>query len=71
MKWNCPGIKEQIEKIKIFIATSKSLEKDYVAYKALKQLDAVITSELSDKDNDTNSLLTYRRQVRQLLLAYK
>lgn len=71
MKWNCPGIKEQIEKIKIFIATSKSLDKDYVAYKALKQLDVVITSELSDEDNDTNSLLTYRRQVRQLLLTYK
>ena len=67
MKWDCRGTKEAIEKIKNFLATSKRADKDFIAYKALKEQDRVITSLLADEDNDQNSLLTYRRQVRTLL----
>lgn len=67
MKWDCRGTKEAIEKIKNFLATSKRADKDFVAYKALKEQDRVITSLLADEGNDQNSLLTYRRQVRTLL----
>lgn len=71
MKWNCPGVKERIEEIKNFMATSKRADKDFIAYKALKELDSNITVLLTDEDNDSNHLLSYRRQVRQLLLQFK
>ena len=69
MKWNCTGVKERIEEIKNFITTSKRADKDFIAYKALKELDKTITVLLTDEDNDSNYLLSYRRQVRQLLLS--
>lgn len=68
MNWNCIGVKEEIEKIKKFLSSSKRADKNFVAYKALKSLDSTITSLISDSDNDHNTLLTYRRQVRMLLL---
>lgn len=71
MKWNCPGVKESIEEIKNFITTSKRADKDFIAYKALKELDKTITVLLTDPDNDSNYLLSYRRQVRQLLLQFR
>lgn len=71
MKWNCPGVKESIEEIKNFITTSKRADKDFIAYKALKELDNNITVLLTDPDNDSNYLLSYRRQVRQLLLQFR
>ena len=67
MKWNCPGVKEEIEKIKEFLNTSRRADKSFIAYKALKTLDNTISSLMSDEDNDINYLLTYRRQVRILL----
>lgn len=71
MKWNCTGVKESIEEIKKFIATSKRADKDFIAYKALKELDRDINVLLADSDNDCSHLLSYRRQVRQLLLQFK
>lgn len=71
MKWNCPGVKESIEEIKNFITTSKRADKDFIAYKALKELDSNITILLTDPDNDSNYLLSYLRQVRQLLLQFR
>ena len=71
MKWNCTGVKERIEEIKNFITTSKRADKDFIAYKALKELDSNITVLLTDPDNDSNYLLSYRRQVRQLLLQFR
>lgn len=71
MKWNCTGVKERIEEIKNFMATSKRADKDFIAYKALKELDRNITVLLTDEDNDSNYLLSYRRQVRQLLLQFR
>lgn len=71
MKWNCPGVKESIEEIKNFITTSKRADKDFIAYKALKELDSNITVLLTDPDNDSNYLLSYRHQVRQLLLQFR
>ena len=71
MKWNCPGVKERIEEIKNFMATSKRADKDFIAYKALKELDRNITVLLTEEDNDSNYLLSYRRQVRQLLLQFR
>lgn len=71
MKWNCLGIKENIEEIKSFLNTSKKADKDFIAYKALKELDRNITVLLADEDNDSNHLLSYRRQVRQLLLQFR
>lgn len=71
MKWNCTGVKERIEEIKNFITTSKRADKDFIAYKALKELDNNITVLLTDPDNDSNYLLSYRRQVRQLLLQFR
>lgn len=71
MKWNCLGVKENIEKIKSFLNTSKKADKDFIAYKALKELDRNITVLLADEDNDSNHLLSYRRQVRQLLLQFR
>ena len=67
MKWKCLGVKEEIEDIKKFLISSKRADKNFVGYKALKQLDNTITNLMSDSDNDTNALLTYRRQVRTLL----
>ena len=67
MKWDCRGIKETIEDIKNFLATSKKADKNYIAYKALKEQDRVITNLLSDDDNDKRQLMSYRRQVRTLL----
>lgn len=67
MKWDCRGVKENIENIKSFLATSKKANKNFVAYKALKEQDRVITNLLADKDNDERSLMSYRRQVRVLL----
>lgn len=67
MKWDCRGVKENIEKIKSFLATSKKANKNFVAYKAIKEQDRVITNLLADKDNDERSLMSYRRQVRVLL----
>lgn len=67
MKWKCLGVKEEIEDIKKFLISSKRADKNFVGYKALKQLDNTITTLMSDSDNDTNALLTYRRQVRTLL----
>ena len=67
MKWDCRGVKENIENIKSFLATSKKANKNFVAYKALKEQDRVITNLLADKDNDESSLMSYRRQVRVLL----
>lgn len=71
MKWNCTGVKERIEEIKNFITTSKRADKDFIAYKALKELDNNITVLLTDPDNDSNYLMSYRRQVRQLLLQFR
>ena len=71
MKWNCLGVKERIDEIKNFINTSKKADKDFIAYKALKELDNNITVLLADEDNDSNHLLSYRRQVRQLLLQFR
>ena len=71
MKWDCRGVKETIEDIKSFIATSKRADKDFVAYKALKELDKNITVLLTDEDNDSRYLMSYRRQVRQLLLQFR
>lgn len=67
MKWDCRGVKENIENIKSFLSTSKKANKNFVAYKALKEQDRVITNLLADKDNDERSLMSYRRQVRVLL----
>ena len=67
MKWNCSGVKEEIENIKSFLSSSKRADKNFVGYKALKQLDNTITTLMSDSDNDQNTLLTYRRQVRLML----
>lgn len=64
MKWDCRGIKEQINKI-------KESGKSFTSYKALKGLDNTISALMQDTDNDTNSLLTYRRIVRTELRAYK
>ena len=64
MKWNCSGVKEEIENI---LSSSKRADKNFVGYKALKQLDNTITTLMSDSDNDQNTLLTYRRQVRLML----
>lgn len=61
MKWDCRGVKENIENIKSFLATSKKANKNFVAYKALKEQDRVITNLLADKDNDERSLMSYRR----------
>ena len=71
MKWNCLGVKENIEEIKSFLNTSKKADKDFIAYKALKELDKNITVLLADEDNDSNHLLSCRRQVRQLLLQFR
>lgn len=71
MKWDCRGVKQEIEDIKEFLATSKRADKDFAALKALKKLDKTITALIQDEDNDKPSLLTYRRQVRQLLLQFK
>lgn len=71
MKWNCLGVKENIEEIKSFLNTSKKADKDFIAYKALKELDRNITVLLADEDNDSNHLLSCRRQVRQLLLQFR
>ena len=67
MKWDCRGVKENIENIKSFLANSKKANKNFVVYKALKEQDRVITNLLADKDNDEHSLMSYRRQVRVLL----
>ena len=67
MKWDCRGVKENIENIKNFLATSKKADKNFIAYKALKEQDRVITNLLADKDNDERSLMSYRRQVRILI----
>lgn len=67
MKWDCRGVKENIENIKSFLANSKKANKNFVVYKALKEQDRVITNLLADKDNDERSLMSYRRQVRVLL----
>ena len=71
MKWNCLGVKENIEEIKSFLNTSKKADKDFIAYKALKELDRNITVLLADEGNDSNHLLSCRRQVRQLLLQFR
>lgn len=67
MKWDCRGVKENIENIKNFLATSRKADKNFIAYKALKEQDRVITNLLANKDNDESSLMSYRRQVRVLL----
>lgn len=67
MKWDCRGVKETIEDIKNFLATSKKADKNFIAYKALKEQDKVITSLLADEENDEHCLMSYRRQVRTLL----
>lgn len=67
MKWDCRGVKENIENIKNFLATSKKADKNFIAYKALKEQDRVITNLLAEQDNDERSLMSYRRQVRILL----
>lgn len=67
MSWNCLGVKEEIKNIKTFLESSKRADKNFAAYKSLKRLDITITNLMEDCDNDTNSLLTYRRQVRLLL----
>lgn len=67
MKWDCRGVKENIENIKNFLTTSKKADKNFIAYKALKEQDRVITNLLADKDNDERNLMSYRRQVRVLL----
>ena len=64
MKWDCRGIKEQLNKI-------QRSGRGFAAYKALKALDTTITSLVADSDNDTNALLTYRRQVRMTLRSYR
>lgn len=67
MKWNCIGVKERIEQIESFINNSRCSDKQYRAYRALKELDRNITILMEDEDNDTSYLLTYRRKVRTLL----
>lgn len=67
MKWNCPGVKNEIEKIKEFLHTSRKADKNLIAYKALKSLDNTITSLTVDAENDEKFLLTYRREVRLLM----
>ena len=67
MKWDCRGVNETIENIKNFLATSKKADKNFIAYKALKQQEKVISALLKDSENDENCLLSYRRQVRLLL----
>lgn len=64
MKWDCRGIKEQINNI-------KKADKGFKAYRALKLLDTTISSLMADNDNDMNQLLTYRRQVRMELRNYR
>lgn len=61
--WDCRGIKEQLNKI-------QRTGKGFSSYRALKALDTTITSLVADSDNDTNALLTYRRQVRMELKSY-
>lgn len=67
MKWNCPGVKESIEQIKEFLNTSRKADKNFIAYKALKDLDRTISTLLEDSENDPRYLMSYRRQVRTLL----
>lgn len=62
--WDCRGIKEQLNKI-------QRAGKGFSSYRALKALDSTITSLMADSDNDTNALLTYRRQVRTELKSYR
>ena len=71
MKWNCPGVKQEIENIKSFLATSRKADKAFIAYKALKQLENTIAVLEQDSENDLSWLLTYRRQVRTLLREVK
>lgn len=67
MKWNCTGVNERIEQIKDFLNTSRKADKNFIAYRALKELDRTISTLLEDSENDPRYLLTYRRQVRTLL----
>lgn len=71
MKWNCTGVKEEIENIKSFLVKSRKADKAFIAYKALKQLDHTISVLEQDSENDLSWLLTYRRQVRTLLREVK
>ena len=64
MKWDYRGIKDQLNKI-------MEAGKGFSAYRALKALDATITSLMADGDGDQNQLLTYRRQVRMALRSYR
>ena len=60
--WDYRGIKEQLEKIK---------KADFrKAYKALKGLDNTITALLAE-DSGNTYLMSYRRQVRMALRAYR
>lgn len=60
--WDYRGIKEQLEKIK-----NADLGQ---AYKALKGLDNTISALLAE-DRENPYLMTYRRQVRMALRAYR
>lgn len=62
--WDCRGIREQLNKI-------QRTGKGFSSYRALKALDATITSLVADGDNDASALLTYRRQVRTELKSYR
>ena len=63
------GVKEELEKIKAFRATSKRADADYLAYNRLKAVERTISSLLMDDEGNTY-LLTYRRETRQLLEEY-
>ena len=67
MKWNCTGVNERIEQIKEFLNTSRKTDKNFIAYRALKELDRTISTLLEDSENDPKYLMSYRRQVRTLL----
>ena len=67
MKWDCKGIKEDIQNIKDFLNTSRKADKSFIAYKRLKALDNVITSLMEDDENDIKCLFTCRHKVRLLI----
>ena len=60
--WDYRGIKEELNKIK----TASPVK----AYKALKGLDNTISALLAE-DTGNTYLMTYRRQVRMALRAYR
>lgn len=58
-KWKSPGIGDRLNQI-------KRMRNSLKAVKALDNLEKVINNAMQNEENDKNTLLTYRRQVRQL-----